>query len=206
MNETLNKVLWAAGTALVAVLLVLAIIGGGSPTKGYGTVAAGITNLTGLSIDGNSPGTLTVAGATTLTGSVTMTSATTTQNGVTTVTLRQSMTSGTTTPCSIPIPMASSTIQSWAANFTSATSSALNWSVGTSTTAFATTSTMLAVGGVGANTQKALSWDAGVNNADANLGIFIVIGTTVGSPAAAFTNGNGPVVAGTCQAVFQSYI
>ncbi len=187
--------MWAAGT-VIATLFGGLILGFGNTSSSPSFGTAGITDLTGLSIAG-SPGTLSVAGTTTF--------ATTTQGGVTTITLRQAIVSGTTTPCSLPVAIASSTIQSWAVNFTSATSSLLNWSVGTSTTQYATTSGMISSQSIAANAQGQITWDAGVNNAGVGLASFIVLGTTVGSPAAAFSSGNGPVVAGSCQGTYQSY-
>ena len=50
MNTTINKVLWAVGTVIVAILLAGMFFGSKAVTKAFGSAAAGITNLTGLSI------------------------------------------------------------------------------------------------------------------------------------------------------------
>lgn len=65
----LNKILWAVGTVCVSLILV-AVFNTGAGKSVLGVAGAGITNLTGLSIDGTSPGTLNVNSTATIGGSL----------------------------------------------------------------------------------------------------------------------------------------
>lgn len=63
MNDTKNLI-WAIGSVIVSVLLVAMFHLGGTARNVFGTIGAGITNLTGLSITGT-PGSFDVSGTST---------------------------------------------------------------------------------------------------------------------------------------------
>lgn len=133
------------------------------------------------------------------------------QNGLLSTTSRQSLVSGTTTPCAILTPTATSSLVFFDVNITTPTSTAQTWSIATSTSFNATTS-VLGQFAVPASVQIALPWypsgplvgssAAPANPASSTLGIiapsiWIVAGTTGGAGS-----GSGTVIGGTCQAEF----
>lgn len=116
---------------------------------------------------------------------------------------RMSLVSATSTPCAIQNPFnATSTVQTVTMNITTATSSAITWAVGSSTTAFATSSNMESIPVV-AGAQTTITWDPGINNATLSPRGWVVIGpdtaTLVGTGAF-----SSVVLAGSCSATFQS--
>lgn len=119
---------------------------------------------------------------------------------------RASLTSGTSTPCALLNPLnATSTITNFVMNITTATSSAIIWAVGTSTTAYATTTSMESVS-VGAGKQSTISWDGGINNTVIGPGQYVVVGSDSGTTPATGAFATGIVIGGSCQAVFQTAI
>ena len=114
--------------------------------------------------------------------------------------IRMSLVStATTTPCAIQNPLnATSSITNFALNITTASTTAGTFVVGTSTTAFATTTTMLTAQVVGANAFGTLTWEGGVNNTVIGPNQWIVVGVQGTNGTAGFIYG------GNCQATFQS--
>lgn len=120
--------------------------------------------------------------------------------------IRMSLTSATSTPCALLNPLnATSTITSFSMNVTTATSSAITWDVGTSTTQYATSTSMLNAVSIGASQQFTMTWDGGTNNSLIGPGKYIVVGPDAATLAAtgAF---NSIVIGGSCQATFQTVI
>ena len=78
MNDTLKTVLIAAIVALIVGFLVTP-----SVKQSFGTVAAGITNFTGVSITGTSPGTFDVSGLATFNKNVVVTTSNTATSTIT---------------------------------------------------------------------------------------------------------------------------
>lgn len=116
---------------------------------------------------------------------------------------RMTLVSGTSTPCAIQNPFnATSTVLTVSMNITTATSSAISWAVGSSTTAFATSSNMESIA-VAAGSQYTLTWDPGNNNAVLAPRAWIVIGADTATlpGTGAF---NSIILAGSCQATFVS--
>lgn len=113
--------------------------------------------------------------------------------------VRQTLVAATTTPCSIQNPLNATSTYSSTLNATVATSSAGIFDVGTSTTAFATSS-LGSAQTIAANTQGTLSY-AGSSGSGGNiigpLG-WVVYGMNTGSVSYGYTYG------GTCQATFKS--
>ena len=124
------------------------------------------------------------------------------QSGITTTMVRQTLVSGTSTPCAIATPLATSTVENFSMNITTATSSAITWEVGTSTTAYATTTSMLSAVAVGAAAQYTIAY-AGQNGNVASSGNYIVVGPTAATAAStgAYTS---IILGGTCEATFIS--
>lgn len=125
---------------------------------------------------------------------------------------RIAATSGTTTPCAILNPLSASlalgnaatatgTIQSFAFTVTAPTSTAVTWAIGTSTTPYATSSSMT-TGVVAAGTQGTITYDGTSNNNILAPGQYIVVGTTNGT--AAFSQTAGVIFGGFCQVVVES--
>lgn len=111
---------------------------------------------------------------------------------------KQNMVSASTTVCAIANPFnATSTVSSFAMNITTGTTTATSYAIGTSTTAFATTTTM-ETAPVASGAQATITWDPGVNNSVIGPGQFIVVGNAVGQVFYPFA------AAGTCSATFQS--
>lgn len=116
---------------------------------------------------------------------------------------KMNLVSGTSTPCAIQNPLnATSTISSVSMNITVATSSAITWSVGSSTTAFATTSNMETVA-VAAGAQQTITWDPGADNAQIAPRDWVVIGAS-GATAAGTGAFTSIILGGTCQIVLNS--
>lgn len=116
---------------------------------------------------------------------------------------RMALVSGTSTPCAIQNPYnATSTVLGLSMNITTATSSAITWAIGSSTTAFATSSNMESIA-IAAGAQSTITWDPGSNNAVLSPRGWIVIGpdTATVSGTGAFTS---IVLAGSCQVTFVS--
>lgn len=113
---------------------------------------------------------------------------------------RAAATSGTTTPCAIQNPTgATSTIESAGFMVTTSTSTAMTWVIGTTTSAFATSSNLTS-GTFATNAQALLTYDASSNTN--------VIGPTgwivFGSGATVGIGTGGVIFQGICQATFQS--
>lgn len=80
--------------------------------------------------------------------------------------VKQSFTSATTTPCSIQNGNATTSLAYFSMQITTGTSTASTFDVSTSTTAFATSSTLVSSHAVGSGAQTTLSWFAsGAQNA-----------------------------------------
>lgn len=117
---------------------------------------------------------------------------------------RQTATSGTTTPCAILNPFTgTSTIESFSFNETTATSSAVSWVLGTSTTAYATSSSLMS-SAIAASAQGTLSYLPVTNGNIVGPGLYVLLGTGLGTANTVGPNTGGVVMAGTCSAVFQS--
>ncbi len=148
MNDIQNKVLWAVG-AVVASLFLVAVFHVGSiasVVKSLGSSGAGITNLTGLSIDGSSPGTLTVNGAATMAANCNS------AGGITTCDYTATMVSSTT-PCAFALgTTATTTLVFAAARVSSSSASTAFVEFGKSATLYSTTTT-LGTGSLSANAQ-----------------------------------------------------
>lgn len=126
---------------------------------------------------------------------------------------RIAATSGTTTPCAILNPLGASlalgnaatatgTIQSFAFTVTAPTSTAVTWVVGTSTTPYATSSSMTTVT-VAAGTQSTITYDGTSNNNVISPGQYIVVGTGGGTGGVGVNTG-GVIFGGFCQVVIES--
>lgn len=116
--------------------------------------------------------------------------------------VRMALTSGTSTPCALANPFtATSTVSNFSFNITTATSSAITWDIGTSTTAYATTTTMINAQAVAASAQSTITWDGSTNNTVISSGQYIVAGPDKATAAGtgAFTS---VVLGGSCQATF----
>ncbi len=134
------------------------------------------------------------------------TGATVTSNIVTTQTIKQALVSGTSTPCSIQNPLnATSTIVAFSFNIpqSGATTSAIAWSVGTSTTQFATSSSMLKNVSIAASNAATVAWNPGANNGVITPTQWILIGpdNVTANTTGAF---NSIVIGGTCQITVQT--
>lgn len=132
---------------------------------------------------------------------------------ISTIGSRIAATSGSTTPCAIPNPLgaalaagnattATGTIQSFAFTVTAPTSTAVTWVVGTSTTAYATSSSLV-TGTVAAGTQSTITYDGLSNNNIIGPGQFIVVGTGNGTTGVG-PNTGGVIFGGFCQATVES--
>lgn len=117
-------------------------------------------------------------------------------NGVTDFATRQVLTTASTTPCAILSPSATTTLVSTSLNIASSSASISNFTLATSTTAYATTSLIASIS-VAANAKGTPNWDGGVNNSLVSPNTYIVWGVGGG---AVFNGG------GTCNAVFRSVI
>ena len=195
MDNIKNNLLWAAGAIVVSVAIAAYLLGGSPVVKTVlGATAAGITNLTGLSIDNTNggPGTLTISS----------------QNGIggaTFVTVRNTfVASATSTPCSnqLPSSMGTSTIISTTMVPTTGTSSVYQFFISTSSTAFATTSAFFTgsevANGVG-------PFVAGETASTTGYGVIVFPGNWV-NVGWSNTTGISPWVAGSCTTVFESII
>jgi hypothetical protein len=121
---------------------------------------------------------------------------------VITITPPKALVAATTTPCAIqnPSSTASSSIVWFGANLSTATSTAGSYVVGTSTTAFATTTTMIGITAIGAGNTPTITWDPGVNNSVLGPSQWIVFGiAATGSVNYGYTYG------GTCAAEFLTF-
>ncbi len=197
MNDTTKSIAWSIGSVLVSLILV-GIFHIGAVSQAFGTIAAGITNYTGISITGT-PGTFDVSGTATFNGQTTMSASV---GSISTKVVRQTLTAATTTPCAIQNPfLATSTIVSFALNITTGTSSAAVFAVGSSTTAFATTTGMVANAAITSSATGNITWDPGTNNAAISGSNWIIAGLIAGSNGAP---NNAYTYVGTCQAVFQT--
>lgn len=113
--------------------------------------------------------------------------------------VRQPLVAATTTPCAIQNPLNATSTYSSSFNVTTATSSAGIFDIGTSTTAFATSSAGSAQT-IAANTQNTLSY-AGSSGSGGNIigpSAWILYGMNTGSVSYGYTYG------GTCQATFKT--
>lgn len=119
--------------------------------------------------------------------------------------VRQVIATATTTTCSIANPfLATSTILSFSYNITVGTSTpaaGIDYTVGTTTTAFATSTNMVADQYVAAGAQKTITWDPGANNSVLSANQFITVGALASST---ITGTGGIVTGGTCAATFES--
>ena len=150
--------------------------------------------------------TATTIAATTLTvsGALTYTTGVQTLNGITITPVRQSWTSGTSTPCSFQTPNATTTGTVFVTE-TTATSSTIDWSIGTSTSAFATSSSMIKNQRINANQLGTMAFDPGTNTGIYNPNTWVVLGPDTGTvnTTGAF---NSIVAGGICGGIFQSTI
>lgn len=111
---------------------------------------------------------------------------------------RMAIVSASTTPCAILNPFnATSTVMNFVMNVTTATSTGTSFAIGTSTTAFATTTSM-ETAGLASNAQGTITWDPGLNNSVIGPGQYVVAGNATGQVFYPFA------VGGFCQATFQS--
>lgn len=125
-----------------------------------------------------------------------VTTGTYTSNGVTTYSIRvSSMTAATTTPCVIPLPAATTTLESYAANFTVSSSTAALVTIATSTTVYATTS-LITSKTIAASAQGTVDWHPTALNSVNSPSTFIVLGMSGGIGTFSPT--------GTCNAVVRS--
>lgn len=124
-------------------------------------------------------------------------------NSVEMTAVHQSLVSGTSTPCSIQNPYnATSTVTDFALNITTATSSAIQWVVGTSTTAFATSSSMLTQS-VAANAQATIAYGDAFGSNVVGPSQYVLAGPGAGTSVG--TNAFSSIlIVGTCQASFKT--
>lgn len=180
-NESLMKnLIWAAGSVVVSVLLAVLIAGGmhGDVNQNVGAITSPSTNMDylvlsqalGFGNTGSSPN-VNIAGP------------------------RTAFTAATTTPCAIQNPLnATSTIVAFSMNVTTGPAAAANIVVGTSTSAFGTSTGMLS-STVNTGAQATLTWDPPVNAGVIAPNAWIVAGT----------NGTGATtIGGSCNAIFVS--
>lgn len=188
MNNKKNIVGWVA--LIIAIIALFTPIAGKSiAEKSFG----GITNYDSLTLGVNQA----VAYLPTQPNAVGIS----TQNGVSQYTAKESITAGTTTPCSILSPAATTTLDSFAFNLTTGTSTSIGWTLATSTSPNATTSPILKFPPVGAGAQATLAWAAGANNALISPSTFV----NVGSEALPYGSAGGVAgIIGTCQGIFQT--
>lgn len=112
----------------------------------------------------------------------------------------QGLASATTTVCALPSPSSTSTLMSFALNITTGTSTGGLFTIGTSTTAYSTSSSMFLPSiVVGANTQQTITWVPQSSGVSSSSGVvspntFIVAGVQ-GVPF-------GYTYGGTCKALF----
>lgn len=104
-----------------------------------------------------------------------------------------------TTPCAIAGSSSTSSLQHFSLNITTSTSSAGTLVVGTSTSAYATSTSPFATIVVAANSQYLYTWNGGVNNDQIYPNTFVTAGMTNGS-----TVSYGYTYGGTCSAVIIS--
>lgn len=117
---------------------------------------------------------------------------------------RQLLASGTSTVCAIQNPLnATSSVMNVSMNITTATSSAITWGLGTSTTQFAT-STSMETAAIAASNQGTITWDPGSNNAVIGPGQWFTIGPAAGTAGNTGAFSNGVVLVGSCQMTLQS--
>lgn len=205
---TIEKVLWGAGAVVISLLLGWYMYG--HPSQSFGSYGAGITNLTGLSIDGSSPGTLTVNGATTLTGAVYLNSTLgigsslsfgTVSSGTTTESIvRQAIAAATTTPCALQNPSATATSSfTFRLNVTTGTSSAGQFVIATGTTAYSTSSVAATFITPASSQFSFITSGTSTTGTSGYVGPsgYVVLGATLGSAV-----GYGYTFGGTCETTF----
>lgn len=119
--------------------------------------------------------------------------------GVTRYYSRQNMIAATTTPCAILSPISTSTLLSATWQITVGTSTAATLDIGTSTTAFSTTTNLVAAKSVAANAQGYATWKPVGGSVDDSImspSRYVVV-KTAGAGLGGYT------YTGTCQAVFE---
>lgn len=131
-------------------------------------------------------------------GTVTTTSATSTENGVTTVTYRDtSMTQASTTLCSFGPTIGTTTLERFVADITAGTTTASTLTLATSTSPSASTSP-IATKTVAAGAQVTFDWHPGAHNSVVSPGTYINL-TQAGGIGGTFSNTG--VCAGRVQSV-----
>lgn len=120
-------------------------------------------------------------------------------NGNTNVSVKRILsTSGTTTPCAILSPSATSTLLSFTFMPTVGTTTASTLTLATSTTAYATTSALAGASAVSYTPTRAYSWAAGKDDSIVYPSTYLVLGLAAG------TASGGHVMTGVCVANFQT--
>lgn len=189
-----------------AIAAVLLVIGVGYYILSPRNSVKAVTNGSTSSVSGgwwvqasNSGDTLTVGTSTQW--SVSNTNYAVTDNGVTTTYFRAASVSGTSTPCAVQSPAATSTIGGFTFMPTVGTSTSATLTLATSTTAFATSSLMYT--NVAYTPTGAFTWEGGPNNTVIYPSTWIVMGL-----ASTIANGGagqfGFVMSGVCIANFTS--
>jgi hypothetical protein len=110
---------------------------------------------------------------------------------------RQSLVTGTSTPCSILSPNATTTVAFADLNILTSTSTATYWQLATSTTAYATTSVM-ATYSVSSGISPVLTYDSPVSSIDSMIAPNTYLVWKVGG----VTIADATKLTGTCQVIF----
>lgn len=117
-------------------------------------------------------------------------------NGIGISYVRQASVSGTTTPCNVLSPAATTTLNGFAFTPIVGTTTSATATIATSTSPNATTSLIATVSGYVPNV--AITWEGGVNNTVVSPSTYVVLGLAAGSATGGF------VMTGTCTATFQT--
>lgn len=115
--------------------------------------------------------------------------------------VRQPMNTATTTLCSMKAPSATSTLHWTGFSITTATATAATIDIGTSTSAYATTTNLVAARSIAANGLGNASWSpvgGSVNDSTVSPGVYVNV-KTAGAGLGGYTYG------GTCTAIFQEF-
>lgn len=193
--DKLNKWLTPVNTILIAGLLFVVLVGG-NQSASFGATGTRFPN--GISADSTSPVAGELRGTTlTLTSNAAVSGTSIAVGGITYTTSKATMTSGTSTPCAIASPAATTTLLLFTFKQTTATSSAVYWDFATSTTAYATTSVFASRTAL-ASTQNTYSVVGGREQDSIVSPSTYVVAKAGGSN----TTNNLITIAGTCTAVF----
>lgn len=197
-------------TGIIAAIVALIVAGGTWLALPAKTPAVGAANFGNTSIDGSqsnlpNPSNFDYLVARLVIGLGTNTSVSATGAGnINIAGQRMLLASGTSTVCAIQNPLnATSSILNVSMNITTATSSAITWGLGTSTTQFAT-STSMETAAIAASNQGTITWDPGINNAIIGPGQWFNIGPAAGTAGNTGAFSNGVVLVGSCQITLQS--